>query len=242
MSDLNNKAVYVQLMENILDKIRKGEYRVGEKIMSERQMASAYGINRLTVRNAIKHLIQDGYLNSVHGKGTFVSTMPTDDKKVQFGDSEIVSLSHSLRQSGFEASRIVLSFKKVKASNEVDTHFTENRELHELIRLSTIDKTPYALQICYFPADVFDTPERFDFGKGSLYTYMDSQGHLPKTYISNMEVVPIPQQYQQTLDIEQGKLVFYYEYYAYDEEGQIIEFTKAYYKPEFTSFKFVTQK
>ena len=50
------KAVYVQLMENILEKIRTGEYRVGEKIMSERQMAQQYGINRLTVRSAIKKL------------------------------------------------------------------------------------------------------------------------------------------------------------------------------------------
>ena len=52
------KAVYVQLMENILEKIRTGEYRVGEKIMSERQMAQQYGINRLTVRSAIKKLVE----------------------------------------------------------------------------------------------------------------------------------------------------------------------------------------
>ena len=55
------KAVYVQLMENILEKIRTGEYRVGEKIMSERQMAQQYGINRLTVRNAIKSWSRKGH-------------------------------------------------------------------------------------------------------------------------------------------------------------------------------------
>ena len=57
------KAVYVQLMENILEKIRTGEYRVGEKIMSERQMAQQYGINRLTVRSAVEKIAKD-YINT----------------------------------------------------------------------------------------------------------------------------------------------------------------------------------
>lgn len=67
------KAVYVQLMENILEKIRTGEYRVGEKIMSERQMAQQYGINRLTVRSAIKKLVEEGTLVSIQGKGHLLS-------------------------------------------------------------------------------------------------------------------------------------------------------------------------
>ena len=92
------KAVYVQLMENILEKIRTGEYRVGEKIMSERQMAQQYGINRLTVRSAIKKLVEEGTLVSIQGKGTFVGRLPKNEKKVTFGDNENVSLSRNLVQ------------------------------------------------------------------------------------------------------------------------------------------------
>lgn len=105
------KAVYVQLMENILEKIRTGEYRVGEKIMSERQMAMQYGINRLTVRSAIKKLVEEGTLVSIQGKGTFVSRLPKNEKKVPFGDAENVSLSRNLVQKGFQSTRTVLSFK-----------------------------------------------------------------------------------------------------------------------------------
>lgn len=152
------KAVYVQLMENILEKIRTGEYRVGEKIMSERQMAQQYGINRLTVRNAIKKLVEEGTLVSIQGKGTFVSRLPKNEKKVVFGDNENVSLSQSLVQSGFQSSRTVLSFKKIENQGETRDYFPDSPQLYELIRLSRIDGQPYALQICYFPASLFKQP------------------------------------------------------------------------------------
>ena len=145
------KAVYVQLMENILEKIRTGEYRVGEKIMSERQMAQQYGINRLTVRNAIKKLVEEGTLVSIQGKGTFVSRLPKNEKKVVFGDNENVSLSQSLVQSGFQSSRTVLSFKKIENQGETRDYFPDSPQLYELIRLSRIDGQPYAFTDLLFP-------------------------------------------------------------------------------------------
>ena len=43
-------ALYIQLMNRILDKMRRGEYQVGDQMDSERVMAQQYGINRQTVR------------------------------------------------------------------------------------------------------------------------------------------------------------------------------------------------
>ena len=47
-------ALYIQLMNRILDKMRRGEYQVGDKMDSERVMAQQYGINRQTVRKAAR--------------------------------------------------------------------------------------------------------------------------------------------------------------------------------------------
>ena len=56
-------ALYIQLMNRILDKMRRGEYQVGDKMDSERVMAQQYGINRQTVRKALKMLEEEGYKN-----------------------------------------------------------------------------------------------------------------------------------------------------------------------------------
>ncbi|ERI06584.1 GntR family transcriptional regulator [Atopobium sp. oral taxon 810] len=235
-----SQPLYQQLMTSILGKIESGEYAVGQKIASEREMASRYNLNRLTVRRAIGELVREGYLVSVQGKGTFVrrGSDAKNKKRVSMGEHEDISLSAVLRQSGFSSSRKVLSFKQVEARDDVADHFGQGTFCYELIRLSSIDGEPYALQICYFPQALFSNPERFDFADGSLYTYMEIQGHLPDRIISNMWASPVPQPYLEVLNIEPGRLLFYYEYESYDASNELVEFTRAYYRSEYTSFSF----
>lgn len=65
---------------------------------------------------------------------------------------------------------------------------------------------------------------------------------MPKTIISDMEVQEVPAAYRQVMEAGPKKLIFAYEYFGFDEQHRLVEFTKAYYMPEFTSFKYVTKK
>lgn len=238
----NEQPLYQQLADNIRSKIASGEYKVGDKIMSERKMADIYDLNRLTVRKALDVLIQEGSLSAIRGSGTYVKAIVPANKKVHFGNDESISLSTVLRQSGFQSSRKVLSFRRIKTSGALKDYFPETEDVYELIRLSSIDKKPYALQICSFPANIFQQPERFDFAKESLYTYMELQGHYPKTVIADMWLTPIPNEYLDILKMDPGKLVFYYEYFGFDQNHAMVEFTKSYYDPTYTSFHYTAQK
>lgn len=238
----NEQPLYQQLADNIRSKIASGEYKVGDKIMSERKMAEIYDLNRLTVRKALDVLIQEGSLSAIHGSGTYVKAIVPANKKVHFGNDESISLSTVLRQSGFQSSRKVLSFRRIKTSGALKDYFPETEDVYELIRLSSIDKKPYALQICSFPANIFQQPERFDFAQESLYTYMELQGHYPKTVIADMWLTPIPNEYLDILKMDPGKLVFYYEYFGFDQNHAMVEFTKSYYDPTYTSFHYTAQK
>lgn len=238
----NEQPLYQQLADNIRNKIASGEYKVGDKIMSERKMAETYDLNRLTVRKALDVLIQEGSLSAIHGSGTYVKAIVPANKKVHLGNDESISLSTVLRQSGFQSSRKVLSFRRIKTSGALKDYFPETEDVYELTRLSSIDKKPYALQICSFPANIFQQPERFDFAQESLYTYMELQGHYPKTVIADMWLTPIPNEYQDILKMEPGQLVFYYEYFGFDQNHTMVEFTKSYYDPTYTSFHYTAQK
>ena len=61
---MNNQSmpIYTQLAESIKNKIGEGIYKVGERIPSERELASKYGITRVTVRRAINSLIEEKVL------------------------------------------------------------------------------------------------------------------------------------------------------------------------------------
>ena len=64
--------IYLQLREIIRNRIEEGEYLPGTAIPSENKLAETYGINRLTVRNAVDTLVNEGVLQRVQGKGVFV--------------------------------------------------------------------------------------------------------------------------------------------------------------------------
>lgn len=64
--------LYKQLYHQLHTQIENGDYQVGEKLPSVRELAANYGINRLTARRAIELLEQDGYVVVQHGRGVFV--------------------------------------------------------------------------------------------------------------------------------------------------------------------------
>lgn len=71
--------LYVQLMEGIKEKIRKGELSPNDKIPSERKLIARYGLNQVTVAKALNELVHEDFLYRVRGKGTFAKGKTAKD-------------------------------------------------------------------------------------------------------------------------------------------------------------------
>src|SRR5215211_3614472 len=63
---------YYQLKEIIRERIRSGEWPAGSLIPSERELCERYGISRMTARQSISELVNEGLLYREQGKGTYV--------------------------------------------------------------------------------------------------------------------------------------------------------------------------
>jgi len=64
---------YMQIIKSLLQAISKGKLKRGDKIPSINQLSEEYLLSRDTVEKAYKHLIKDGVLISVRGKGYFIN-------------------------------------------------------------------------------------------------------------------------------------------------------------------------
>ncbi|HEX7038174.1 MAG TPA: PLP-dependent aminotransferase family protein [Pseudomonadales bacterium] len=71
--------VHRQIYEAWRDGILAGRFAGGERMPSTRELARALGTSRSTVTQAYEQLIAEGYLESVHGSGTYVSRELPDD-------------------------------------------------------------------------------------------------------------------------------------------------------------------
>ncbi len=73
--------LYHQVASMIKEQILSGQIKPGDKLPSESEMISHYKIGRLTVRDALKQLVNEGFLEKEQGKGTFCKEI-TEKKNI----------------------------------------------------------------------------------------------------------------------------------------------------------------
>ena len=66
-------VVYDEMVQDLKKQIHKGKYSCGDRFPSESELARQYGISRMSVRQGLAHLENQGMVVKVNGKGSFVS-------------------------------------------------------------------------------------------------------------------------------------------------------------------------
>ena len=65
--------LYEQIMESVKKQIISGDLSAGDALPSVRALAGELRISALTVKKAYDRLEAEGYTNTIHGKGTYVT-------------------------------------------------------------------------------------------------------------------------------------------------------------------------
>ena len=74
LKPIKPKRISDQVFEQIRELIYKGEFKPGQQILPERELAISMVVSRTSVRNAINKLVTLGLLEHRQGQGTFVSS------------------------------------------------------------------------------------------------------------------------------------------------------------------------
>ena len=77
----------LKIVEQILHHLESGTLVPGDKLPGERELCVEFGVGRSSVREAIRILVVMGYLESKHGKGTFLKALPKNEEKPDFNNS-----------------------------------------------------------------------------------------------------------------------------------------------------------
>jgi GntR family transcriptional regulator len=94
---------YKKLRSILSKQIEEGRYLPDQAIPSERDLCRQYHISRITVRQAIAEMINEGVLYRKQGKGTFVAR-----RKVNQGLSRIITFSRTVMDIGMKPSTRIL--------------------------------------------------------------------------------------------------------------------------------------
>ena len=121
--------LYQQIKSLLLNGLRLGEWKPGELIPSEVELAGRFKVSQGTVRKAIDELATGHLLIRKQGKGTFVATHSADNMKLRFLRlTSIDGQKELLKNEGVDTTRISLSdlFKQIHRNNkDVDKQINE---------------------------------------------------------------------------------------------------------------------
>jgi GntR family transcriptional repressor for pyruvate dehydrogenase complex len=106
------------VVEQILDSLNTGEFKAGEKLPSQMDLADMFRVGRSSVREAIKALDVMGYLDVVQGRGTFFKKdIPSDDQSL----TDLRNALDSVAFSDLMKARVILECSAVElAAASVD--------------------------------------------------------------------------------------------------------------------------
>lgn len=136
----NNKPIYKQLVDEILEDIKQGRLNAEDKLPTERELAERLGISRGTVKKAYKELADNGVIEVIQGSGSYIhnSAIPTGNEKRMGAISLIDNLLETLKDWGFSVTEVFNLIKISLAKQEGEK---------EIFRIAVIDCNAESLEI-----------------------------------------------------------------------------------------------
>jgi GntR family transcriptional regulator len=164
--------LYSQIEQSIMEKIKKGILLEGELLPSEQDLARSYNVSRMTARQALHGLKQNGYVVSIRRKGTFVTT-----PKIEKTLISLQGFSQEMRGAGMRPGSIVLDHGLIVPPVDIveRLQLKKDEKVFKLRRLRLADKVPIAIEISYTPEKYFPGIDAIDFEKESLYSVLQNR-------------------------------------------------------------------
>lgn len=162
---------YRQLREILLDLIEDAELPVDAPVPSERELCHRYALSRMTVRQAVDHLVTEGRLYRAPGKGTFVAR-----PKIEM-PLRLVSFTEDMRARGLEPGARDLDSRTIPANAHLARTFgvAPGSGVHVVERLRTADGEPMAIERSHIPAGVAPNLLDFSLSDVSLYDILENR-------------------------------------------------------------------
>jgi GntR family transcriptional regulator len=223
--------LYQQIKGLILKSLQGGEWKPGEAIPSEMDLAVRYRVSQGTVRKAIDELAADNLLVRRQGKGTFVDTHA--EKHVQYRFLKLVPDNGDLSSEG-PADRQITECKRIRASADIAKllNLRTGDPVWQAQRVLSFSNVPTILEDIWLPAAPFKglTAERLADYHGPMYALFETEfGVRMVRAIEKIRAMPANSLHSLLLKIELKTPLLCVERVAYTYNDMPMELRRGYY-------------
>ena len=221
-----NKVKYLAIYEELQQQIINGDYLVGDLMPAEPDLQKRYNVSRITVRHAVQLLVDEGYVERIHGVGTIVLSQK---KSLQL--QNLLSFSEENKEYNLQSS--LFSFEaSIPASplvcSQLDLPKSAMVSCHERIRW--IDEIPISFQRVYCPSFISLSAEELSSSDASLYQLFRIKGYMVKKANETIESVVANEELAKILKVAENSPLLYVQRVTRDEQDRLIEYAEFFYR------------
>jgi GntR family transcriptional regulator len=205
---------------------------------SERELMNNYGVSRMTVREALSRLVDDGLVYRVHGAGTFVADASTITKSLT-----LTSFSEDIRSRRMEPGSISATLRRVEADARVATalRVSPGTSVAHLERVRTADGVPMCLERVWIPGDILPADFSLD-AQPSVYEYLESIGRAPESATQTIQATVLDSAQAALLDVPAQSPALSVTRIAVDSEAREVEFAISLYRADRYDYRLTVKR
>lgn len=229
--------MYYQIMRQLLEKIQGGAFAVDSILPPERELAETYKVSRMTVRQAIIELVNEGILVRRKGIGTFVAP-----PKLEQALSRLTSFTEDMAQRGLKAGARVISFEEIVPELAIRKTLGLGSEdkAYECVRVRLADDEPMALETTTLPLWLCPGLSRQDLENQSLYRLLADRWGVRLDYATQSLEPACASTYEASLlHVAAGTPLLLMHRITHNQVGRAIEHVKSLYRGD--RYKFIIE-
>ncbi len=167
---------YHQLKEILRERVKAGEWKPNDLIPSEREISEFYGISRMTARQAITDLVNEGVFYREQGRGTFVTR-----NKITQQLMRLTGFTEDISARGQRPSARVLSQEIIPADEKIAEilRIEVGESICRIERLRLADEAPLAIERTHIHFRGCENLLSEDLEQHSLYRLLEEKYGVP---------------------------------------------------------------
>ncbi len=236
MIDKNSPVpLYYQIAEQLKEQISRGFLAAGTRLPSERELCEQFLVSRMTVRQAIHSLQQEGLLEVRQGVGTFVH-----GPKQTYDALHLRGFSEEIGRRGDSVESVVLEQAIVlpPAAAAHRLRLSTGATTLKIIRLRKVNQEPLLLETSLLPTTLCPGLENVDLASNSLYQFLESRYHLHlRRAEQTLESVAATDYEKSLFGLRPNSSVLLLEGVTYGDHDLPVEYFKAIYRSDRCKFR-----
>ncbi len=221
--------LYLQLAQAMSKAITEGRLATDEALPSERVLAEALQVSRVTARNAIERLVEQGLILRKRGSGNYIAP------RLEQPLARLSSFSEELYQRGFVPGSRWLSRGITTAApdEQLSLELLSGERVTRLERLRMADAVVMAYEVSVLPVSVLPDPEAVS---SSLYSHLAHSGNAPVRALQHIRALNADARLAGLLEVPNGAAVLFITRLGYIASGKAVELTHSYCRSDYYDF------